>query len=455
MEQKNDFSKGSIPKAIWSLALPMIAAQVINILYSVVDRMYLGHMEGVGRLALTGLGICLPIISIVIAFANLCGMGGAPLCSIHRGKGEHEEAERILGNSFTLLLLFGGCITALFLLVKKPVLYLFGASDATFGYADDYLTIYLLGTLSVMIGLGLNPFINSQGFGKTGMMTVLLGAVVNIILDPIFIFGLKLGVRGAALATILAQTCSAVWVLRFLTGEKAILRLRLSTMKLQARRVRRILSLGVSGFLMAMTNSLVQVLCNASLQYYGGDLYVGVMTVLNSVREVLSMPAQGFGNGLQPVLGFNYGAKEYGRVREGIRFGTKTSILYMGTVWAVIMLFPQLFIHIFNSEAQLLEAGVPAMRMYFSAFFIFGLQMAGQNAFVALGKAKQASFFAVFRKVIVLTPFLLLLPLRIGVDGVFWAESLSQAIGGIACYLTMYFTVYRPLGQLEQPQPKT
>ncbi len=447
-DTRNDFSKGSIPKAIWGLALPMTAAQLINILYSIVDRMYLGHIPDVGRLSLTGLGICLPIISIVIGFANLCGMGGAPLCSIHRGKGEEAEAERIMGNSFTLLLLFGVVITAVFLAVKEPMLYLFGASDATFPYANDYLTIYLIGTISVMIGLGLNPFINSQGFGRTGMMTVLLGAVVNIVLDPIFIFIFDMGVRGAALATILAQTCSAVWVLFFLTGKRAILRLRLSAMRLSLGRVKRILALGVSGFIMALTNSLVQVLCNASLQAYGGDLYVGVMTVINSVREVVSMPISGFGNGLQPVLGFNFGAGKYTRVREGIRYGTKIIMLYTCVSWAVIMLLPDLFIHIFNSEEALLAAGVPAMRMYFAGFFVFGLQMTGQSTFVGLGKAKQASFFAIFRKVIVLTPFLLLLPNFIGVDGVFWAESISQVLGGAACFATMYLSVYRPLEHL-------
>ena len=304
-QQKNDFSKGSIPKTILSLAAPMTMAQLINVLYSVVDRMYLGRLPG--HLALTGLGLTMPIISILMGFANLCGMGGAPLCSIYRGKGENEEAEYVMGNSFTLLLILGVLATAVCLLIKKPMLYLFGASDATFPYADAYLTIYLLGTIFVMVSLGLNPFINSQGFAKTGMMTVGLGAVVNIVLDPIFIFVLDLGVQGAALATILAQGCSAVWVLHFLTGKKAILRLRLSRMVLTSRRVKRILSLGLAGFFVNLTNSLVQVVCNATLQTWGGDLYVGVMTIVNSIREVVVMPLTGVSNGAQPVLGFNYG----------------------------------------------------------------------------------------------------------------------------------------------------
>lgn len=316
---------------ILQMALPMTVAQLINILYNIVDRMYLGRLPG--HLSLTGLGLCLPIISILMGFANLCGMGGAPLCSIHRGKGENEEAERILGNSFALLLLFGAGLTALGLAFRRPILYLFGASDLTFPYANDYLTIYLLGTLFVMIGLGMNPFINAQGFSRMGMMTVAPGAAVNIVLDPIFIFALDMGVRGAALATVLAQGCSALWVLKFLTGRRALLRLRWNTLRLQAARVRRILALGTSGFVMSMTNSLVQVLCNASLQHYGGDLYVGVMTVINSIREVVSMPVQGITNGCQPVLGYNYGTGEYERVRRGIRFTTVLTVGYSVAAW--------------------------------------------------------------------------------------------------------------------------
>ena len=292
---QSDFSQGSVPRSIVRMALPMTVAQLINILYNVVDRMYLGRLPG--HLALTGLGLCLPIISILMAFANLCGMGGAPLCSIHRGKGENEEAERIMGNSFLLLLLFGVGLTAVGLIFRRPILYLFGSSDVTFPYANDYLTIYLLGTVFVMIGLGMNPFINAQGFSRMGMLTVALGAVVNIVLDPIFIFILDMGVRGAALATVISQGCSAVWVLKFLTGKQAILRLRRVTLRLQGARARRILALGTSGFVMSLTNSLVQVLCNATLQVWGGDLYVGVMTVVNSVREVIYMPIQGITSG--------------------------------------------------------------------------------------------------------------------------------------------------------------
>ena len=445
---ENDYSKGKVSSNILSLALPMTTAQLINILYNVVDRVYLGHLEGVGRLSITGLGLCLPIISILIGFANLCGMGGAPLCSIARGKGELDEAERVMGNSFTLLLLFGVALMAFCLAFRRPILYLFGASDATFGYANDYLTIYLAGTLFVMVGLGMNPFINAQGFGKTGMMTVALGAVINLVLDPIFIFGLHLGVKGAALATIISQACSAVWVLHFLTGKKTLLRLRLSALRLHARRVRRILGLGTSGFAMSLTNSLVQILCNATLQQVGGDLYVGVMTVINSVREVITMPVTGITNGCQPVLGYNYGAGKYSRVRAGIRFTTATTLIYSVAVWAVVLLLPGVFIHIFNSEDALLAAGVPAFRLYFATFFCMAFQFIGQSVAVALNRPKQAVFFSLFRKLVIVAPLTLLLPaLGMGVNGVFLAEPISNVIGGLACFIAMWLTVYIPLGK--------
>ena len=445
-QTQNDFSRGSMARNILQMALPMTVAQLINILYNVVDRMYLGKLPG--HLSLTGLGLCLPIISILMGFANLCGMGGAPLCSIHRGKGEDGEAERILGNSFALLLLFGAGLTALGLAFRRPILYLFGASDLTFPYANDYLTIYLLGTLFVMIGLGMNPFINAQGFSRMGMMTVAPGAAVNIVLDPIFIFALDMGVRGAALATVLAQGCSALWVLKFLTGRRALLRLRWNTLRLQAARVRRILALGTSGFVMSMTNSLVQVLCNASLQHYGGDLYVGVMTVINSIREVVSMPVQGITNGCQPVLGYNYGAGEYERVRRGIRFTTVLTVGYSVAAWALVMAVPELLIRIFNDEPELIAAGIPAFRLYFAAFFCMSFQFIGQSVFVGLGRSRSAVFFSLLRKAFIVAPLTLLLPgLGMGVDGVFAAEPVSNVLGGLVCLLTMYVTVYRRLGR--------
>ena len=427
----------------------MTLAQLINVLYSVVDRMYLGRLPG--HLALTGLGLTMPIVSILMGFANLCGMGGAPLCSICRGQGDDEEAEHILGNSFTFLLILGAAATLVFLLLKRPVLCLFGASEATFPYADAYLTIYLCGTLFVMVSLGMNPFINAQGFAEIGMMTVGLGAVVNIVLDPVFIFVLDMGVQGAALATVIAQGCSAVWVLKFLTGKRAILRLKFDCLDLSARRVRKIVSLGLAGFFVNLTNSLVQVVCNTTLQAYGGDLYVGAMTIINSIREVVSMPVQGLSNGSQPVLGYNYGAGESRRVRQGIRFTSIVVVLYSTAAWAIIMLAPEAMIRLFTSEQPILDVGIPALRIYFSLFIIMSLQIAGQSVFTALGRSKNAIFFSLLRKAIINAPLTLLLPyLGMGTDGVFVAEAVSQLIGGLACFLTMYAVVYRPLGSLER-----
>ena len=365
---QNDFSKGSIVKNIINLAVPMTLAQLINVLYNVVDRIYIGRIPGAGSLPLTGVGLCLPILSMVTAFANLFGMGGAPLCSIERGRGNVDEAERIMGNSFAMMVLFGVGLTVLRLVLKRPMLYLFGASDATYPYADQYVTIYLLGSLFVMAGLGMNSFINSQGFGRIGMMTVLLGAVANIILDPIFIFVFHMGVQGAALATIISQFLSAAWIIRFLTGPRTILKLRRSAMKLERRRVLKIMGLGLSGFTMSITNSLVQIVCNATLRDFGGDLYVGAMTVINSIREVVQMPVQGLTNSAQPVMGFNYGAEKYGRVRQAIKFTSAVSIVYTCAIWAGLYFAPGFFIGIFSSEEELLAIGVPAMHIYYFGF---------------------------------------------------------------------------------------
>ena len=455
MATKNDFSKGSIAGNILRLALPMTLAQLINVLYSVVDRIYLGHMPGIGQTALTAVGVTMPIVSILMGFANLCGVGGAPLCSIERGKGDNEEAERVMGTSFTMLLLLGVAVTVFLQLIKTPMLRLLGASDVTLPYAVEYLEIYLCGTLFVMISLGMNPFINSQGFARMGMLTVTLGATVNLILDPLFIFVLELGVRGAALATVIAQGCSALWVLRFLTGKTAILRLRRECMKLEPARVKKIFNLGLSGFFVNLTNSVVQIACNATLQLFGGDLFVGIMTILNSVREVLVMPVLGLTNASQPVMGFNYGAEEYGRVRSAIRFSSVVTVVYSAGVWLVTMLFPAFLFGVFNADSQVITMGTPSMRLYFCMFIFMSLQMAGQNTFVALGKAKTAIFFSLFRKVIVNAPLTLLLPrLGMGTTGVFAAEAISQIVGGLACFITMIVTLYRPMKRLEQAEGK-
>ncbi len=455
MAAKTDFGVGSVRGAIVRMAVPITLAQLINILYNIVDRMYIGHIDGAGALALTGLGLCLPVISVVMAFARLSGMGGSPLCSIERGKGNLEEAERIMGSSFTLLLIFALVLTTLGELFLSPLLFAFGASEDTIGYAMDYARIYLAGNLFVLISLGMNNFINSQGFARTGMMTTLLGAVANILLDPLFIFVFGWGVRGAALATVISQGLSALWVLQFLTGKKAILRLRLRCMGLRWGRVKRILGLGFSGFVMALTNSVVQVACNSVLSVFGGDLYIGVMTVINSIREVVSMPVQGITGASEPVLGFNYGAGKPDRVRQGISFITVCAIAYSALVWLLVRCVPGFLIGIFNEDPTLIQAGTPALRLYFCAFFMMALQFAGQSTFVALGKSKQAVFFSIFRKVLIVVPLTLWLPYvgNLGVDGVFWAEAISNVIGGVSCFGTMFFTVYRPLRRGTIPTP--
>lgn len=447
--EKNDFSQGSIVKNILKLAVPMTFAQLINVLYNIIDRIYIGRIPENATLALTGLGLCLPIISMVIAFANLFGMGGAPLCSIERGRGNEEEAERIMGNSFILMLLSGAVLTVLGLWWKRPLLYLLGASDATLPYAEAYVTIYLLGSVFVMVGLGMNSFINAQGFGNIGMLTVLLGAVSNILLDPLFIFVLKLGVQGAAWATVISQGLSAWWIIRFLRGKRTILKLQKRSFRLEQKRVLGIIGLGLSGFTMSVTNSFVQMMYNANLARFGGDLYVGIMTVVNSVREVISLPVQGLTNSAQPVMGFNYGAGEYGRVKKAVVFISVVAIVYTTAAWSLVHGFPEFFIRIFNQDEALVAAGVPAMQIYYFGFFMMSLQFSGQSVFVALGKSKNAVFFSIFRKVVIVVPLIVILPswFGLGSDGIFMAEPISNFIGGMACYGTMLCTVWPELSR--------
>ena len=442
-----DFSKGSVRKNIMRLALPMTLAQLINILYNIIDRIYIGRMERGNSLPLTGVGVCLPIISMIIAFANLVGMGGAPLFSIERGKQNQKEAEYILGNSVVLLAIFGVVLTVIGYLLKVPLLYLLGASDKTIIYADSYLSIYLFGNIFVLLSLGLNNFINAQGFGKTGMWTVAIGAGLNILLDPLFIFVFGLGVRGAAMATVISQALATAWTFRFLLSKRAVVRIRRDRLSLQAKRVRRILSLGLSGFTMSVTNSLVQMVCNASLKNYGGDVYVGIMTIINSIREVVTMPVMGVGSGAQPVMGYNYGAGETKRVRQCISFMSSVMIVYTLVVWGILFLFPRFFMGVFTSDRQAIEMGIPCMHIYFFGFFFMALQFSGQTTFTGLGFSKQAVFFSIFRKVLIVIPLTLLLPLILSSPehGVFLAEPISNLIGGGACFATMIFTVYKKI----------
>jgi len=452
-------------QVILKMSIPMMLAQLVNALYNIVDRMYIGHIEHVGAMALTGLGLSMPIISLITAFANLCGNGGGPLCAIARGEGDKKKAELYMGNAFTLLLIIGVLITVLLSVFLDDLLFFLGASEQTFPFASEYLRVYLLGTLFVMISLGMNAFINAQGFAKVGMLTVVLGAVVNIVLDPFFIlgrgeklfgvitmpFGFGLGIKGAAWATVIAQLCSAVWVLKFLFSKKAILDLGPRCMRLRPKTVGKIFGLGVTGFVVGITNGLVQSACNVQLQRYGGDLYVGAMTVINSVKELAFLVVQGLSSGAQPVLGFNFGARKYDRVRTGIRFFCIGSLAYAGTVWLLSMTIPGTLIRIFNQDPGLLRVGIPSVRIYFCGFVFMALQSAGQCVFIGLGKAKYAVTFSILRKVVIVLPLVFLLPLIpvMGVNGVFWSEPISDLIGGVACFLTMWFVIYKKLGREE------
>ena len=461
-QQKNDFTQGSIAKNILNLAIPLTVAQLTVVLYNVVDRAFIGHIEGIGRDAFTGIGLVMPVTYIITAFANLCGTGGAPLCSIARGRGNIQRARQIMGCAFSLLVLLGVALTALFYLFHEPFLYLVGGSPETVPHAKSYLLIYLAGTIPVMISLGMNPFINAQGFGRTGMMTVLLGAVINLILDPVFIFLLHMGVQGAALATVIAQTCSAIWVLVFLRSKKAILRLNRADMALDLPILKRIISLGLTGFTFSITNSLVQALGNSQLQAFGaaeggamGDLYVAAMTAITSVREIILQPLQGLTQGAQPVIGYNYGAGQYSRVKKCIFFITWAGLLYNFTVWLLVMLLPQFWILLFNDDPALLDVGVKTLRIYFATFVFMNFHMSGQNIFVALGKARHAVFFSLLRKVILVVPLMLLLPhlWGMGAYGVFASEPVSNVVGGMACYLTMLLVVRPELQQPDRPLP--
>lgn len=446
-KKENDFSKGSIIGHMLRLAGPMTLAQLVNVLYNIIDRIFIGKIPNDATNALTGLGVAFPICTVTIAFANLVGMGGAPLFSIERGKGNEDEAKKLLGNSFSLLIILGLLTSVTGLIFKKPLLYLLGASSATFDYANQYITIYLCGTIFVMSSLGLNSFINAQGFARTGMLTVSIGAACNLILDPVFIFILGMGVKGAALATIISQFIAALWTFTFLTGKKTIIKIEKDCLIPNFKMTMKIFGLGLSGFTMSITNSAVQMVNNAVLSVWGGDLYIGAMTVINSIREVVHMPVQGISNSSQPIISFNYGAGEPERVKKAIRYMSFALLIYTVSAWILVMLFSKPLILLFNDNPALMNVTVTSMHIYFQGFFMMSFQFAGQSTFTALGRSKQAVFFSLFRKVVIVIPLIYILPHigNLGVNGVFMAEPVSNFIGGIACFATMYFTVYRKL----------
>jgi len=444
--KKVDFSKGPVWKGIIAQAVPLTIAQLVQLLYNVVDRIYLGHMGDGSSMELTGVGLTFPVVTLIMAFTALFGIGGVPLFSIERGAKNEEKAGKIIGNSFALLLVSAVILTAVGYLFCRPILFAFGASEESFVYAKEYLNIYLIGTVFSMTTTGMNGYINAQGFPKIGMLSIIIGAVVNIILDPVFIFVLDMGVSGAALATVISQSISAVWVLRFLFGKKILIPLRIENIRIKKDITKDICRLGTANFIMQGTNCLVQVACNSTLQSYGGDLYVGIMTVTNSIREMFMLPISGIVNGAQPVISFNYGAKAYDRAKAGIKFNTMIGSIYTMFAWLLIVLFPKLWFGIFSDDAAMMDAGINALKIYFFGFVFMAFQFAGQSAFQALGDAKHAIFFSLFRKVIIVVPLTLLLPMvGFGVEGVFLAEPISNVIGGLACYLTMRMTIYRKL----------
>lgn len=431
--EKNNQYLGTEPlgKLLFKLAVPSVVAQIINMLYNIVDRIYIGHMAEGGSLALTGLGVCMPIIMVVSAFAALVSMGGAPRASIAMGRGDNSAAEYILGNCFVLQIIISAILTSVLLIWDRDLLLAFGASPDTIEFAVGYMDIYATGTIFVQLTLGMNAFITAQGFSKTSMYTVLIGAVSNIILDPVFIFGFDMGVRGAALATIISQCISCVWVLFFLRSEKTILKLKKENMHLEAKVILPCLALGLAAFIMQSSESIISVSFNTSLLKYGGDIAVGAMTILSSINMFAMLPLQGLGQGAQPIVSYNYGAKEAKRVRGAFRLLLKSSLIYATALWLIIMLLPQVFTSLFTTNAELAAFTQSAMRRYFAVMFMFGIQIACQMTFTAIGSAKSSIAVAVVRKFVLLLPLIYLMPALFPADkamAVYLAEPAADFI---------------------------
>lgn len=438
-----DFADGKITQNLIASAVPLLAAQILNLLYSIVDRIYIGQLPGSGVAALGGIGICFPVISIILGFANLYGAGGAPLCSIALGERNDTKAASIMHMSFYLLIITAIILEAVGLIWTRGILVLFGAEGQTLEYGIQYLRIYMLGNVFSMISLGMNPFLNAQGFTGISMLSVLIGTICNLVLDPILIFGGGMGVRGAAIATVISQFLSAAFVIWFLCTDRARLHLCLPRqVRWSLSSVRDIVSLGFAGFIMQVTNSFVQIACNFMLFRYG-EMYVSVMTIINSIRQILDTPVLALSDGASPVISYNYGAGNYAGVRKTIRLMTWIGLGYTALVWALLMGIPGLFIGIFNHEPEFLQLSVPFCRIYFCAFIFQALQYAGQSAFKSLNRKKEAVFFSLLRKVIIVIPLTLWLPQTgLRASGVFWAEPVSNVVGGTACFITMLCTVY-------------
>ena len=450
-------AKEPVGKLLVKLAVPTVTAQLINMLYNIVDRIYIGHIPDIGADALTGVGVCMPLIMIVSAFAALVGYGGAPRASIFMGKGDKESAERTLGNCFILQIIISVILTAVLLIWNRDLLLAFGASENTIGYAVDYMNIYAVGTIFVQLTLGMNMFITAQGFAKTGMLSVLIGAVANIILDPVFIFGFDMGVRGAALATILSQAMSCIWVLAFLFGKKTNLKIKPKYMPLRSKIIMPALALGLSNFVMQASESAISICFNSSLLKYGGDIAVGAMTILTSVMQFAMLPLQGLGQGAQPIISYNYGAQNVDRVKAAFKLLLKVSLCYSTVLWLCIMIFPQAFAAMFTSEAELLEFTGPALRIYMGSMLLFGIQIACQMTFTSLGNAKASILVAVMRKFILLIPLIYIMPLILTSNqtmAVYLAEPIADFLAVSFTAVLFTFQFKKALRQISTPAPK-
>jgi len=446
--QTQDMGSGSIPKLLARLAIPAVVAQIINLLYNIVDRIYIGHIPEIGASALTGVGLCMPILMLINAFAMLAGAGGAPLAAIAMGKQDTDKAEKIIANCFSLLLIFAACLTVIFYISAPTLLRLFGASDITLPYAVAYARIYILGSICVLIVMGMNPFITTQGFAKISMLTTVIGAVINIILDPIFIFVLGMGVKGAALATVLSQGVGALWILRFLTGEKTILRLKKDNMKLNPAIFKPCLGLGISTFVMLSTESLLSISFTSSLSRYGGDLAVGAMTIITSTSQLVTMPLQGICQGGQPIMSFNFGAGKTDRVKKAFFTMLKIDVFYAALFWLSTMFMPQIFANMFTNDAALVDYTRWALRIYMAGIFSLGFQLCCQQSFMALGQAKISLFLACLRKILLLIPLIFILPLFFEnkVFAVFLAEPISDIIAATVTTLAFLSRFNKILG---------
>ncbi len=454
-EEKGFLGTQPVGKLLWKLALPTVAAQIINMLYNIVDRIYIGHIPEIGAMALTGVGVCMPLIMIVTAFAAFAGYGGAPRASIFMGKEDYDSAEKTLGNAFVLQILISAVLTAILLIWNRDFLMAFGASENTIEYAVSYMNIYSIGTIFVQMTLGMNAFITAQGFAKTGMLSVLIGAVANIILDPIFIFGFDMGVRGAALATILSQAMSCIWVLAFLFGKKTHLRLRARQMRLRAKLLFPMMALGLSVFIMQASESVISICFNSSLLKYGGDIAVGAMTILTSVMQFAMLPLQGLGQGAQPIISYNYGARNPERVRAAFRLLLKASLVYSTLLWLCVMIFPQAFAAMFTSEPQLLEFTRTTLRIYMACLLLFGIQIACQMTFTSLGNAKASILVAVMRKFILLIPLIYVLPLIFTANqttAVYMAEPIADFMAVTFTAILFAFQFKKAMAQISEPK---